>query len=43
MVSYDDLAAVGSEQATKDAGRWRLEGRDYVVEEGDVMLFRVNV
>ena len=43
VVSYADLTAAGSEQAAKDAGRWRLEGRDYVVEEGDVILFRFNV
>ena len=43
VVSYTDLTAAGSEQAAKDAGRWRLEGRDYVVEEGDVILFRFNV
>lgn len=43
VVSYADLAAAGSEQAAKDAGRWRVEGRDYVVEEGDVILFRFNV
>jgi ribosome-binding ATPase len=42
VVSYDDLVAAGSEHAAKEAGRWRIEGRDYVVEEGDVMLFRFN-
>ncbi len=42
VVSFDDLTAAGSEHAAKDAGRWRVEGRDYVVEEGDVILFRFN-
>jgi GTP-binding protein YchF len=42
VVSYDDLAAAGSEHAAKDAGHWRVEGRDYEVEEGDVILFRFN-
>lgn len=43
VVSYDDYVAHGGEQGAKEAGRWRLEGRDYVVEEGDVIRFRFNV
>jgi GTP-binding protein YchF len=42
-ISFDDFVACGSEQAAKDAGRMRQEGRDYVVKDGDVMLFRFNV
>ncbi len=42
-VSYDDFVALGGEQGAKDAGKLRLEGRDYVVEDGDVMHFRFNV
>ena len=43
VVAYDDFVAQGGEQGAKDAGRWRLEGRDYVIEEGDVIRFRFNV
>ncbi|WP_326717145.1 redox-regulated ATPase YchF [Vagococcus jeotgali] len=42
-VSYDDLKEYGSMSAAKEAGRVRLEGKDYVVQDGDVMLFRFNV
>lgn len=42
-VSYDDLVANGSMLAAKEAGRVRLEGKEYVVQDGDVMLFRFNV
>ena len=43
VVTYDDYVAHGGEQGARDAGRWRLEGRDYVIEEGDVIRFRFNV
>ena len=43
VVAYDDFIAHGGEQGAKDAGRWRLEGRGYVIEEGDVIRFRFNV
>lgn len=42
-VSFIDLKEYGSMSAAKDAGRVRLEGKDYVVQDGDVMLFRFNV
>ena len=42
-VSLDDYLAYGGEQGARDAGRMRQEGRDYVVADGDVMLFRFNV
>jgi GTP-binding protein YchF len=38
--AYDDFVALGGEQGAKQAGRMRLEGKDYVVRDGDVMLFR---
>ncbi len=43
VVSYDDFVAHRGEQGAKDAGRWRLEGKDYVVTDGDVIHFRFNV
>lgn len=42
-VSYDDLVEAGSELAAKNNGRLRSEGKEYVVQEGDVILFRFNV
>ena len=43
VVTYDDFVAHGGEQGAREAGRWRLEGRDYVIAEGDVIRFRFNV
>ncbi len=42
-IAYADYAALGGEQGAKDAGKMRLEGRDYVVQDGDVFYFRFNV
>lgn len=42
-ISYDDYIALNGEQGAKDAGKMRQEGRDYVVRDGDIMLFRFNV
>ncbi|MED1202718.1 redox-regulated ATPase YchF [Heyndrickxia acidicola] len=42
-VSYDDLMTNGSMAAAKEAGKVRLEGKEYVVQDGDVMHFRFNV
>jgi len=42
-VSYEDLVEHGSEADAKAAGKLRIEGKDYVVQEGDVILFRFNV
>ena len=39
---FDDIDHLGSESSVKEAGRWRLEGRDYVVNDGDIMHFRFN-
>lgn len=43
VVSHEDLIEAGSEQAAKESGHWRTEGRDYEVREGDLILFRFNV
>jgi GTP-binding protein YchF len=43
VVGFDDFIAGKGEQGAKDAGRWRLEGKDYVMQEGDVVHFRFNV
>ena len=43
VVAYDDYIACGGEAKAKEAGKWRLEGKDYIVQEGDVMHFRFNV
>ena len=42
-ISYDDYISLGGEQAARDAGKMRAEGRGYVVKDGDVILFRFNV
>ena len=43
VVSYDDLVAAGSMAAAKAAGRVRMEGKDYIMSDGDVVEFRFNV
>ncbi|MGA2399616.1 MAG: redox-regulated ATPase YchF [Steroidobacteraceae bacterium] len=43
VISYDDFVAYKGEAGAKEAGRLRLEGKEYVVHEGDVMHFRFNV
>ena len=42
-INYDDYVALGGEAKSKEAGKMRLEGKDYVVKDGDVMHFRFNV
>ena len=42
-IAYADFVACGGEQGAKDAGKMRLEGADYIVQDGDVMHFRFNV
>ena len=42
-IAYDDFTACNGEQGAKDAGKMRQEGRDYIVQDGDVLLFRFNV
>ena len=43
IVGFDDYIAGNGEQGAKDAGKWRLEGKDYIVKDGDVIHFRFNV
>ncbi|HKJ70922.1 MAG TPA: redox-regulated ATPase YchF [Gammaproteobacteria bacterium] len=43
VIAFDDYVAHGGEQGAKEAGRMRSEGKDYVVADGDVILFRFNV
>jgi hypothetical protein len=43
VIAYDDYVAGNGEQGAKEAGRLRLEGKEYIVKEGDVMHFRFNV
>jgi len=43
IVSYDDYVAGNGENGAKEAGKWRLEGKDYIVQDGDVIHFRFNV
>ncbi len=43
VIAYDDFIACKGEQGAKEAGKMRLEGKEYVVREGDVMHFRFNV
>ncbi len=43
VISYQDYVTCKGEQGAKDAGKWRLEGKEYVMQEGDVVHFRFNV
>ena len=43
VVAFDDYVEHGGESGAKDAGKWRLEGKDYLVHDGDVVHFRFNV
>ncbi len=43
VIKYDDYIALGSEAACKEAGKMSVEGKDYVVQDGDIMHFRFNV
>jgi GTP-binding protein YchF len=43
VIAYDDYIKYNGEVGAKEAGKWRLEGKDYIVHEGDVMFFRFNV
>ena len=42
-IAYDNFVSLGGEQAVKDAGKMRQEGKTYQVKDGDIMLFRFNV
>lgn len=43
ITAYNDFIEYNGEQGAKEAGRWRLEGKDYIVQDGDVIHFRFNV
>lgn len=43
VISYEDFIHYKGEQGAKEAGKWRLEGKDYIVKDGDLMHFRFNV
>ena len=43
VIAYTDFVTHNGEQGAKDAGKWRQEGKDYSVHDGDVILFRFNV
>ena len=43
VIAYEDFVAHNGEQGAKEAGKWRLEGKDYIVKDGDVVHFRFNV
>ncbi|MCR9173779.1 MAG: redox-regulated ATPase YchF [bacterium] len=43
VMTYDDFVNLGSEAAVKEAGKFRVEGKEYVVSDGDIMHFRFNV
>lgn len=43
VTAYDDFVSLGGEQAAKDAGKMRQEGKEYIVQDGDIILFRFNV
>jgi ribosome-binding ATPase YchF (GTP1/OBG family) len=43
VIAYDDFINYKGEQGAKEAGKMRLEGKDYIVRDGDVMHFRFNV
>jgi hypothetical protein len=43
VIAYDDFIACNGEAGAREAGKWRLEGKDYIVQDGDVIHFRFNV
>ncbi|SPX41775.1 GTP-dependent nucleic acid-binding protein EngD [Haemophilus influenzae] len=43
VIAYEDFIQFSGENGAKEAGKWRLEGKDYIVQDGDVMHFRFNV
>ena len=43
VIGFDDYVQYNGEQGAKDAGKWRLEGKEYIVKDGDVVHFRFNV
>ena len=43
VMSYEDLISYGSEIKVRESGKMRLEGKEYIMQDGDVVLFRFNV
>ena len=43
VMKYADFVGLGSEQAVKEAGKLNVEGKEYIVQDGDIMHFRFNV
>ena len=43
VIAFDDYIRYRGEHGAKEAGKWRQEGKEYVVQDGDVILFRFNV
>ena len=43
VIAFEDFISYKGEQGAKEAGKWRLEGKDYVVQDGDIIHFRFNV
>ncbi len=43
VYSFDDFVTYGTEQKIREAGKYRIEGKEYVVKDGDVMFFKFNV
>lgn len=43
VMKYEDFTTLGSETAVKDAGKFKVEGKEYIVQDGDIMHFRFNV
>jgi len=43
VIAYEDFISYGSESKVKEAGKMRVEGKEYVVKDGDIMHFRFNV
>jgi ribosome-binding ATPase len=43
VIAFDDFDALGTEAACRDAGKFRIEGRDYIVKDGDICHIRFNV
>jgi ribosome-binding ATPase YchF (GTP1/OBG family) len=42
-MKFEDFVSLGSESAVKDAGKLAIEGKEYIVKDGDIMHFRFNV
>ena len=43
IMGYEDLTRLGSEQSVKEKGLMRVEGKDYIVKDGDIVYFRFNI